>query len=67
MGHQILLHGIFLTQGSNPNLPWLLRQQVGSLPPDRLGSPLRCKEVSKGDTAGRGGAKSQTQQGTLES
>ena len=34
-----LLQGIFLTQGSNPRLLWLLHGQVNSLPLSPLGSP----------------------------
>ena len=33
-----LLQGIFLTQGSNPHLLWLLHWQAGSLPLSHLGS-----------------------------
>ena len=35
-----LLWGIFLTQGSNPNLLWLLHWQVTSLPLNHLGSQV---------------------------
>ena len=39
-GCHLLLQGIFMTQGLNPDLLRLLHQQVGSLPPCHLGSPL---------------------------
>ena len=37
-----LLQGIFLTQGSNPCLLWLLHWQVGSLPLAPPGDPSLC-------------------------
>ena len=39
MGCHCLLQVIFLTQGSNPRLLWLLHWQMGSLPLSYLGSP----------------------------
>ena len=52
--------------GIEPASPVAPASTGGFFTTDYLGSPLRCKEVAKGDTAGRGG-KSQTRQGTLES
>ena len=40
MGCHFLLQGIFLTQGSNPYLFYLLHWQVDSLPLHHLGSPV---------------------------
>ena len=39
MGGHFLLHGIFLTQGSNPHLSRLLHQQAGSIPLVPPGKP----------------------------
>ena len=39
MGYHALLQGIFLTQGSNPRLLYLLHWQVGSLPLVPPGKP----------------------------
>ena len=39
VGCHVLLQGIFLTQGSNPDLLHLLHWQAGSLPLNHLGSP----------------------------
>ena len=55
--------GIFLIQGSNPNLLHLLHWQVGSLPLSHLGSPntvvaddkFRRKAMNKGYISPRGG------------
>ena len=55
---RILLQGIRLTQGSNPQLLRLLRWQMGSLPQCRLGSPglgIFCsKQSSKPEKMLRG-------------
>ena len=39
VGCHALLQGIFLIQGSNPQLRWLLHWQADSLPRSHLGSP----------------------------
>ena len=39
-GCRFLLQGIYLIQGSNPHLLWLLHGQADSLPLHPLGSPL---------------------------
>ena len=42
LGCHALLQGIFLTQGWNPCLRYLLHQQAGSSPLRHLGSPYHC-------------------------
>ena len=39
VGYHFLLQGIFLTQGLNPSLLYLLHWQVDSFPLSHLGSP----------------------------
>ena len=39
-GCHFLLQGIFLTQGSDPRLLWILHWQVDSLPAEQLGNPI---------------------------
>ena len=41
VGCHFFLQGIFLTQGSNPCLLWLLHWQADSLPLSHLGSPFK--------------------------
>ena len=41
VSYHALLHGIFLTQGSNPNLLCLLHWQAGSLPTKPCGKPIQ--------------------------
>ena len=42
-GCYFLLQGIFLTQGLNPHLLYLLHWQMGSSPPHHQGSPTVCE------------------------
>ena len=46
VGSHFLLQGIFLTQGLNPCLLWLLHWQVNSLPLSHLGSLSESKSLS---------------------
>ena len=46
MGCHFLLQGIFLTQGSNPNLLQFLHWQVDSLPLSHLGRPKASINIS---------------------
>ena len=47
VGCHFLLQGIFLTQGSNPHILYLLHQQADSLPQCPLGSPYKLLPPGK--------------------
>ena len=53
VGCHVLLQGIFLTQGLNQHLLYLLHWQVGSLPPVPPGKPLQCTKVGSIPGLGR--------------
>src|SRR5574341_1318545 len=55
VGCHFLLQGIFLSQGSNLGLLYLLHWQAGSLPSEPHGKPKKLKSVAFGDgTKGKG-------------
>ena len=66
VGSHSLLEGIFLTQGLNPHLSFLLHWQVASLPLSHWGSPLNLFPAMCTEAAGISGVEIGQQNPSLD-